>query len=193
MAQMFSSGVTPEYLKSLSDAYAQYFPQQQPVNIEALQQWYSPSGSSAFAAPMAAPEAPSVAPSVVGSLFGEQYPQVQQGGGGSFRATMGEGDTSGMSGDFSGLSKGLSSLGSIGLFGPLGKLAALAYGAYNRANPYGTAPTMSDAGLAAAISGQDVANARDTSTGGGGYGGVATGGYGGDASGGGDRGTRGGF
>lgn len=77
MAQMFSSGVTPDYLKALSDAYAQYFPQQAPVNTQALQQWYSPQGgSSAFAAPMGA----SAAPSVVGSLFGEQYPQVHQGG-----------------------------------------------------------------------------------------------------------------
>ena len=76
MAQMFSSGVTPDYLQTLADAYAQYFPQQAPVNTQALQQWYSPNGSSAFAAPMGA----SVAPSVVGSLFGEQYPQTQGGG-----------------------------------------------------------------------------------------------------------------
>lgn len=185
MAQMFSSGVTPDYLKALSDAYAQYFPQQDPVDTQALQQWYSPQGgSSAFAAPMGA----SVSPSVVGSLFGEQYPQVRQGGSGSGQqGTLG----TGTSGDFSGFASGLSSLGSMGLFGPIGKLAALAYNAYNTARPFGTAPTMSDAGLAAAISGQDAANARDN--GGERGGGVATGGNGGDASGGGDRGTRGGW
>lgn len=77
MAQMFSSGITPDYLQTLADAYAQYFPQQAPVNTQALQQWYSPQGgSSAFAAPMGA-AAPS---SVVGSLFGDQYPQTQGGG-----------------------------------------------------------------------------------------------------------------
>jgi hypothetical protein len=76
MAQMFSSGVTPDYLKALADAYAQYFPQQVPVNTQALQQWYSPNGSSAFAAPMGSSEAPSV----VGSLFGEQYPQTRDSG-----------------------------------------------------------------------------------------------------------------
>lgn len=83
MAQMFSSGVTPDYLKALSDAYAQYFPQQAPVNTQALQQWYSPSvpsGSSAFAAPLDTSATPS---SVVGSLFGDQYPQVHQGTRGS--------------------------------------------------------------------------------------------------------------
>lgn len=79
MAQMFSSGVTPDYLKALSDAYAQYFPTQAPVNTQALQQWYSPSGSLAFAAPMDSSVA-SPSSSVVGSLFGEQYPQTQQGG-----------------------------------------------------------------------------------------------------------------
>ena len=195
MAQMFSSGVTPDYLQALSDAYAQYFPQQAPVNTQALQQWYSPNGSSAFAAPMGA----SAAPSVVGSLFGEQYPQVRQGGGGNQQMGQGVGnvgESAGFSGDFSGLASGLSALGSMGMFGPVGKLASLAYGAYNRANPYGTAPSMSDAGLAAAVAGQDAANARDSAPsygGGGDRGGVATGGNGGDASGGGDRGTRGGF
>ena len=197
MAQMFSSGVTPDYLQTLADAYAQYFPQQAPVNTQALQQWYSPSGSSAFAAPMGA-SAPS---SVVGSLFGEQYPQVHQGGGDSrgMQGNIGEGANVGMPGDFSGLMSGLGtglqSVASMGLLGPVAKLAALAYGAYNKANPYGTAPSMSAAGLAAAISGQDAANARDSapSFGGGDRGGVATGGNGGDASGGGDRGTRGGF
>lgn len=201
MAQMFSSGVTPDYLQTLADAYAQYFPQQAPVNTQALQQWYSPNGSSAFAAPMGASAAPS---SVVGSLFGEQYPQVRQGGGGSQQMSQGfTGDTAnvGATGDFSGLMSGLGtglqSVASMGLLGPVAKLAALAYGAYNKANPYGTAPSMSDAGLASAIAGQDAANARDSAPsyggGGGGYGGAATGGVGGDASGGGDRGTRGGF
>jgi len=38
MAQMFSSGVTPDYLKALSDAYSQYFPKQAPVNTQALKQ-----------------------------------------------------------------------------------------------------------------------------------------------------------
>ena len=198
MAQMFSSGVTPDYLQTLADAYAQYFPQQAPVNTQTLQQWYSPQGgSAAFAAPMGASAAPS---SVVGSLFGEQYPQVHQGGGDSrnMQGNMGEGINVGVPGDFSGLMSGLGtglqSVASMGLLGPAAKLAALAYGAYNRANPYGTAPSMSDAGLAAAISGQDAANARDgMGGGGGGYGGAATGGNGGDASGGGDRGTRGGF
>lgn len=194
MAQMFSSGVTPDYLQTLADAYAQYFPQQAPVNTQALQQWYSPDGSSAFAAPMGAS-----APSVVGSLFGEQYPQVNQGGGGSqmSQGFMGDNANVGATGDFSGLMSGLGtglqSVASMGLLGPVAKLAALAYGAYNKANPYGTAPSMSDAGLASAIAGQDAANARDSGDGGGGYGGAATGGVGGDASGGGDRGTRGGF
>ena len=80
MAQMFSSGVTPEYLQSLAAEYAKYFPKQQAVNTEALQQWYSPSvpsGSSAVAAPSDAVGGSSV----VGSLFGDQYPQVHQGGG----------------------------------------------------------------------------------------------------------------
>lgn len=176
MAQMFSSGVTPDYLQTLADAYAQYFPQQAPVNTQALQQWYSPQGgSSAFAAPQVS-SAPS---SVVGSLFGEQYPQVHQGGGDSrgMQGNIGEGANVGMPGDFSGLMSGLGtglqSVASMGLLGPVAKLAALAYGAYNKANPYGTAPSMSDAGLAAAISGQDAANARDsadTSTRGSGYG-----------------------
>lgn len=173
MAQMFSSGVTPDYLKALSDAYAQYFPQQAPVDTQALQQWYSPQGgSSAFAAPMGA----SAAPSVVGSLFGEQYPQVNQGGGGSQMSQGFMGDTAnvGATGDFSGLASGLSSLGSMGLFGPIGKLASLAYGAYNKVRPFGTAPSMSDAGLAAAIAGQDAANARDSMSGGSGsFGGFA--------------------
>ena len=80
MAQMFSSGVTPDYLKALSDAYAQYFPQQAPVNTQALQQWYSPDGSSAFAAPMDALVAAPASSSVVSSLFGDQYPQTRQGG-----------------------------------------------------------------------------------------------------------------
>lgn len=200
MAQMFSSGVTPDYLKALSDAYAQYFPQQAPVDTQALQQWYSPQGgSSAFAAPMGA----SAVPSVVGSLFGEQYPQVNQGGGGSQMSQGFMGDTAnvGATGDFSGLMSGLGtglqSVASMGLLGPVAKLAALAYGAYNKDKPFGTAPSMSDAGLAAAISGQDAANARDSAPsyggGGGDRGGVATGGNGGDASGGGDRGTRGGW
>lgn len=201
MTQMFSSGVTPDYLQTLADAYAQYFPQQAPVNTQALQQWYSPQGgSSAFAAPIGA-AAPS---SVVGSLFGEQYPQVYQGGGGGSRGmqgSMGEGANVGVPGNFSGLMSGLGTglqtAASMGLLGPAARALALAYGAYNRANPYGTAPSMSDAGLAAAISGQDAANARDSapSSGGGAGdgGGAATGGSGGDASGGGDRGTRGGF
>lgn len=177
MAQMFSSGVTPDYLQTLADAYAQYFPQQAPVNTQALQQWYSPQGgSSAFAAPMGASAAPS---SVVGSLFGEQYPQVYQGGGGSqvSQGFMGDNANVGETGDFSGLMSGLGtglqSVASMGLLGPVAKLAALAYGAYNKANPYGTAPSMSDAGLASAIAGQDAANARDsadTSTRGSGYG-----------------------
>ena len=196
MAQMFSSGVTPEYLQSLAAEYAKYFPQQQGPNIEALQQWYSPngfspsvpSGSSAVAAPLDS----SGGSSVVGSLFGDQYPQVHQGGNNG-QVHQGVSESSGTTGDFSGLAAGLSTLGSMGLFGPLGKLAALAYGAYNKARPYGTAPTLSDSSLAAAINGQDAANARDSIGSSGGYGGAATGGNGGDASGGGDRGTRGGF
>ena len=171
MAQMFSSGVTPDYLQALSDAYAQYFPQQAPVNTQALQQWYSPQGgSSAFAAPMGA-AAPS---SVVGSLFGEQYPQVHQGGGGNHQIGQGMdvgvvGEGKGFSGNFSGLGAGLRALGNMGIFGPFGKLAALAYGAY------------------------DAYNNASPDGGGGDRGGVATGGNGGDASGGGDRGTRGGW
>ena len=205
MAQMFSSGVTPDYLKTLADAYAQYFPQQAPVNTQALQQWYSPNGyspdgSSAFAAPMGAS-----APSVVGSLFGDQYPQVSQGTRGSDRQPMSQAQQDFFNNEtpeardvrMSQFSDTLGSLlGGAATYGLLGPLPALAMKVYNYARPYGTAPSMSDAGLAAAISGQDAANARDSAPsfgGGDGGGGAATGGNGGDASGGGDRGTRGGF
>lgn len=168
MAQMFSSGVTPDYLKALSDAYAQYFPQQAPVNTQALQQWYSPSGSSAFGAPMDA-SAPSQ--SVVGSLFGEQYPQTAGGGSkGTDRLPMSaqqqaffdnetpaERDAR-MANVGNTLSSLLGGAAGFGLFGPL---PALAMKAYNYMNPYGRASTLSNANLATAIQGQDLANLRD--------------------------------
>lgn len=128
MAQMFSSGVTPDYLQTLADAYAQYFPQQAPVNTQALQQWYSPSGSSAFAAPMGASAAPS---SVVGSLFGEQYPQVHQGGG---NQQMGGGQE-GYAPSTQSLGAGLASAGInygnlLGGMLPYGRIASLLGNAY---------------------------------------------------------------
>lgn len=93
MAQLLSSGVTPEYLKAMADAYAQYFPQQQTYNPQtqqtttgtftpeaqmALQQLYSPTGYSPV---NAAPTA--VVPSqqsVVGGLFQDLYPQTSNTG-----------------------------------------------------------------------------------------------------------------
>lgn len=89
MAQLFSSGVTPEYLKAMADAYAMYFPQQQTYNPQtqqtttgtltpeyqqALQQWYGAASSAPTAV---------VPQSVVGGLFEDLYPQTRGGGGGS--------------------------------------------------------------------------------------------------------------
>ena len=206
MAQMFSSGVTPDYLQTLADAYAQYFPQQAPVNTQALQQWYSPSGSSAFAAPMGA-SAPS---SVVGSLFGEQYPQVHQGGG---NQQMGGGQE-GYAPSTQTLGAGLASAGInygnlLGGMLPYGRIASLLGNAYKESQ-------LSNAALNGGYTGTYTGDAAfgdrvnnvategglgplsgaafsNMGGGGGGYGGAATGGNGGDASGGGDRGTRGGF
>jgi len=216
MAQMFSSGVTPDYLQALSDAYAQYFPQQAPVNTQALQQWYSPNGSSAFAAPMGA-AAPS---SVVGSLFGEQYPQVNQGGGGGGNPQRGQGmdggvvgDGTGFSGNFGGLlgslGSGLQSIAAAGLLGPQAKIAALLATAVQKAQSSGLgANGMGGLSVGGYAEGSPAAAAANAGTvggygpgtpgfggasAGGGGGGAATGGNGGDASGGGDRGTRGGF
>ena len=207
MAQMFSSGVTPDYLQTLADAYAQYFPQQAPVNTQALQQWYSPNGSSAFAAPMGASAAPS---SVVGSLFGEQYPQVHQGGG---NQQMGGGQE-GYTPSTQSLGAGLASAGInygnlLGGMLPYGRIASLLGNAYKESQ-------LSNAALNGGYTGTYTGDAAfgdrvnnvategglgplsgaafsNMGSGGGGYGGAATGGVGGDASGGGDRGTRGGF
>lgn len=211
MAQMFSSGVTPDYLKALSDAYAQYFPQQAPVNTQALQQWYSPqgfspNGSSAFAAPMGASMAP-MSSSVVGSLFGDQFPQVRGGGG---QATQGAGYASPSTQSFgAGLaSAGINYGNLLGGLMPYGRIAGLLGNAYKESQ-------LSNAALNGGYTGTytgdaafgDRANNVATEGGlgplsggafnnmgsGGDRGGVATGGNGGDASGGGDRGTRGGF
>lgn len=91
MAQLFSSGVTPEYLKALSDAYEMYFPKQQTYNPQtqqtttgtftpeaqrALQQMYSPTGYSPVNnAPTAV--VPSGQQSIVGGLFEDMYPQTR--------------------------------------------------------------------------------------------------------------------
>jgi hypothetical protein len=90
MAQLFSSGVTPEYLKAMADAYAMYFPQQQTYNPQtqqtttgtltpeyqqALQQWYGAAASAPTAV------IPSAQQSVVGGLFEDLYPQTRGGGG----------------------------------------------------------------------------------------------------------------
>lgn len=99
MAQLFSSGTSPEYLKAMADAYAMYFPQQQTYNPQtqqtttgtltpeyqqALQQWYSQNGYSPVnAAPTAV-----VPQSIVGGLFEDLYPQTR-GGGGSRGEPMG--------------------------------------------------------------------------------------------------------
>lgn len=208
MAQMFSSGVTPDYLKTLADAYAQYFPQQAPVNTQALQQWYSPQGGSlAFASPMNMGAAPST--SIVGSLFGEQYPQVNQRGGGGVGA-----GPQGYSPSTQSFGAGLASAGIsygnlLGGMMPYGRIAGLLGNAYKESQ-------MSDAALNGGYTGTytgdaafgDRVNNVATEGGlgplsggafnnmggmGGDRGGVATGGNGGDASGGGDRGTRGGF
>ena len=206
MAQMFSSGVTPDYLQTLADAYAQYFPQQAPVNTQALQQWYSPSGSSAFAAPQVS-SAPS---SVVGSLFGEQYPQVHQGGG---NQQMGQGQgyaspstqSMGASLASAGINYG-SLLGGMMPYGAVAKALGNAYkesqlsnaalnggytGTYTGDAAFGNrVNNVATEGGLGPLSGAAFSNMGG---GGGGYGGAATGGVGGDASGGGDRGTRGGF
>ena len=92
MAQLFSSGTSPEYLKAMADAYAMYFPQQQTYNPQtqqtttgtltpeyqqALQQWYSQNGYSPVnAAPTAV-----VPQSIVGGLFEDLYPQTRRSGG----------------------------------------------------------------------------------------------------------------
>lgn len=207
MAQMFSSGVTPDYLQTLADAYAQYFPQQAPVNTQALQQWYSPQGgSSAFAAPMGA----SAAPSVVGSLFGEQYPQVRQGGGGNQMGQGAEGYAPSTQSFGAGLaSAGInygSLLGGALPYGALAKMLGNAYvnsqlsnaalnggytGTYTGQAAFGDRlNNVATEGGLGPLSGGAFNNMGG---GGGGYGGAATGGVGGDASGGGDRGTRGGF
>ena len=206
MAQMFSSGVTPDYLQTLADAYAQYFPQQAPVNTQALQQWYSPQGgSSAFAAPQVS-SAPS---SVVGSLFGEQYPQVHQGGG---NQQMGGGQE-GYTPSTQSLGAGLASAGInygnlLGGMLPYGRIASLLGNAYkesqlSNAALYGgyTGTYTGDAAFGDRVNNVategglgPLSGAAFSNMGGGGdRGGVATGGNGGDASGGGDRGTRGGF
>ena len=207
MAQMFSSGVTPEYLQSLASEYAKYFPQQQGPNIEALQQWYSPNGSSAFAAPQASSAAPS---SVVGSLFGEQYPQVHQGGG---NQQMGQGQgyaspstqSMGASLASAGINYG-SLLGGMMPYGAVAKALGNAYkesqlsnaalnggytGTYTGDAAFGDrVNNVATEGGLGPLSGAAFSNMGG---GGGDRGGVATGGKGGDASGGGDRGTRGGF
>lgn len=101
MAQLFSSGTSPEYLKAMADAYAMYFPQQQTYNPQtqqtttgtltpeyqqALQQWYSQNGYSPVnAAPTAV-----VPQSVVGGLFEDLYPQTRGSGGGGSREPMGQ-------------------------------------------------------------------------------------------------------
>lgn len=72
---LLSSGVTPEYLKALSDAYNRYFPQQQPLDTAMLQQWYGQQQAASQLPQNAAPT------SVVGSLFGQQYPEALGGGG----------------------------------------------------------------------------------------------------------------
>lgn len=78
MAQnLLSSEVTPEYLKALSAAYNQYFPQQQPYDTAMLQQWYGQQQAASQLPQNAAPS------SVVGSLFGQQYPETALGGAGS--------------------------------------------------------------------------------------------------------------
>lgn len=91
MAQLFSSGTSPEYLKAMADAYAMYFPQQQTYNPQtqqtttgtltpeyqqALQQWYG----AASAAPTAVVPFPQQQ-SVVGGLFQDLYPQTANRGG----------------------------------------------------------------------------------------------------------------
>jgi len=95
MAQLFSSGTSPEYLKAMADAYAMYFPQQQTYNPQtqqtttgtltpeyqqALQQWYGAAG----AAPTAVVPSPQQQ-SIVGGLFEDLYPQTRGSGGGSNR------------------------------------------------------------------------------------------------------------
>ena len=206
MAQMFSSGVTPDYLQTLADAYAQYFPQQAPVNTQALQQWYSPNGSSAFAAPVGASAAPS---SVVGSLFGEQYPQVNQGGGGSQMSQGAENYAPSTQTLGAGLaSAGINYGNLLGGMLPYGRIASLLGNAYKESqlsnaalNGGYTGTYTGDAAFGDRVN--NVATEGDLGPlsgaafnnmgGGGDRGGVATGGNGGDASGGGDRGTRGGF
>lgn len=91
MAQLFSSGTSPEYLKAMADAYAMYFPQQQTYNPQtqqtttgtltpeyqqALQQWYGAAGN----APTAVVPSPQQQ-SIVGGLFEDLYPQTANRGG----------------------------------------------------------------------------------------------------------------
>ncbi len=93
MAQLFSSGVTPEYLKAMADAYAMYFPQQQTYNPQtqqtttgtytpeaqqALQQWYGAASSAPTAVVPSAQQQ-----SIVGGLFEDLYPQTRGSGGGN--------------------------------------------------------------------------------------------------------------
>jgi hypothetical protein len=190
MAQLFSSGVTPEYLKAMADAYAMYFPQQQTYNPQtqqtttgtltpeyqqALQQWYSQNGYSPVnAAPTAV-----VPQSVVGSLFEDLYPQTRGSGGGN-RGEMQEAgfrSESPMAGAgpstlLGNLSLGLSNYsGLLGGFLPGASIAGLVG---QLSNPYATVAEAraNQERLASLI-------AADPSYGGGGYGtSVANGGYG---------------
>lgn len=214
MAQMFSSGVTPDYLKSLADAYAQYFPQQAPVNTQALQQYYSPNGgyspdgSAAFAAPMDASAMGTSPSTIVGSLFGQQYPQVHQpGAGGSFAGNPNNPTNPSFGFSMEGLGQAAQTAAQMGLLGPQAKLAASLYGLVSKFG--GASPQTGGLSVGGYDAGSQAAAAANAGTVGG-YGpgtpgfnggmssggegrGAATGGQGGDASGGGDRGTRGGW
>lgn len=213
MAQnLFSSGVSPDYLQALAAAYNQYFPQQQAFNPAPLQQWYGQ-----------APQAPmlpqNMAPSsVVGSLFGQQYPQtyqgVQEGGTDAGRAAAnawGNMPSEGRAAFFGEnpnwgrahakaidmVSGYLQSMGQPANIAALARAEAggpsglQAYGNFGKES--GGIPT---GGI---VSPGMFGPAIDFGTDGyGGYGGPATGGAEGidggrDASGGGDRGTRGGY